>query len=116
MLCAAVATGTELTGDIRQIPARSDARCRPVSPLSAGICQRLMRRQSGEPLCERSRHAGQDRRRPMQYMLMICDNESMILSLAEVPALPRIQAWDADVDARGIRRGGTRLRLGSVAP
>jgi hypothetical protein len=52
----------------------------------------------------------------MQYMLMICDNESMILSLAEVPALPRIQAWDADVDARGIRRGGTRLRPGSVAP
>jgi hypothetical protein len=36
----------------------------------------------------------------MQYMLMICDDESMILSLAEVSALPRIQAWDADVDAR----------------
>lgn len=51
----------------------------------------------------------------MQHMLMICDDESMILSLAEVSALSRIQAWDADVDARGIRRGGTRLRPGSVA-
>ena len=39
----------------------------------------------------------------------------MILSFAEVPALPRIQAWDADVDARGIRRRGTRLRPGSDA-
>ena len=51
----------------------------------------------------------------MKYMLMICDDESMILSLAEVPALPQIQAWDADVDARGIRRGGTRLRPGGDA-
>ena len=46
----------------------------------------------------------------MKYMLMICDDESVILSPAEVHALPQIQAWDAEVDARGIRRGGARLR------
>jgi hypothetical protein len=46
----------------------------------------------------------------MQYMLMICDDESVILSPAQVHALPQIQAWDAEVDGRGIRRGGARLR------
>jgi chloramphenicol 3-O-phosphotransferase len=51
----------------------------------------------------------------MKYMLMICDNESVILSPAEVHALPQIQAWDAEVDARGIRRGGARLRPSSDA-
>ncbi len=30
-------------------------------------------------------------------------------------ALPQIQAWDAEVDARGIRRGGARLRPSSDA-
>jgi hypothetical protein len=34
-------------------------------------------------------------------MLMICDDESVILSPAEVHALPQIQAWVAEVDARG---------------
>ena len=51
----------------------------------------------------------------MQYMLMICDDESVILSPAEVHALPQIQAWDAEVDARGLRRGGARLRPSSDA-
>ena len=51
----------------------------------------------------------------MKYMLMICDDESVILSPAEVHALPQIQAWDADVDGRGIRRGGARLRPSSDA-
>ncbi len=51
----------------------------------------------------------------MKYMLMICDDESVILSPAEVHALPQIQAWDAEVDARGIRRGGARLRPSSDA-
>ena len=51
----------------------------------------------------------------MKYMLMICDDESVILSPAEVHALPQIQAWDAQVDARGIRRGGARLRPSSDA-
>jgi hypothetical protein len=51
----------------------------------------------------------------MKYMLMICDGESVILSPAEVHALPQIQAWDAEVDARGIRRGGARLRPSSDA-
>ena len=74
-----------------------------------------MRRQPGEPLCERSRHDGHDRRRAMKYMLMIRDDESVILSPAEVHALPQIQAWDAELDARGIRRGGARLRPSSDA-
>jgi hypothetical protein len=51
----------------------------------------------------------------MKYMLMICDDESVILSPAEVHALPQIQAWDAEVDTRGIRRGGARLRPSSDA-
>jgi hypothetical protein len=51
----------------------------------------------------------------MKYMLMICDDESVILSPAEEHALPQIQAWDAEVDARGIRRGGARLRPSSDA-
>ena len=29
----------------------------------------------------------------MKYMLMLCDDESVILSSAEVHALPQIQAW-----------------------
>jgi hypothetical protein len=51
----------------------------------------------------------------MKYMLMICDDESVILSPAEVHALPQIQAWDAEVDARRLRRGGARLRPSSDA-
>ena len=37
----------------------------------------------------------------MKYMLMICDDESVIFSPAEVHALPQIRAWDAEVDAPG---------------
>jgi hypothetical protein len=51
----------------------------------------------------------------MKYVLMICDDESVVLSPAEVHALPQIQAWDAEVDARGIRRGGAQLRPSSDA-
>jgi hypothetical protein len=51
----------------------------------------------------------------MKYMLMICDDESVILSPVQVHALPKIQAWDAEVDARGIRRGGARPRPSSDA-
>jgi hypothetical protein len=47
--CAAMAAGTELTKDIRQIPGRSVVPCRPVLSVSAGTCQHLMPRQSGEP-------------------------------------------------------------------
>jgi hypothetical protein len=36
----------------------------------------------------------------MKYILMICNDESVILSPTEVHALPQIQAWDAEVDAR----------------
>jgi hypothetical protein len=39
----------------------------------------------------------------------------VILSPAEVHALPQIQAWDAEVDTRGIRRGCARLRPSSDA-
>ena len=46
----------------------------------------------------------------MKYMLMICDDESRVLTPAEVSALPEIQLWAADIDSRGIRRGGARLR------
>src|SRR5256885_11881284 len=60
-------------------------------------------------------HDGHNRRRSMKYMLMIRDDESVILSPAEVHALPQIQAWDAELDARGIRRGGARLRPSSDA-
>ncbi len=48
-------------------------------------------------------------------MLMICNDESIVLSPAEVGALPQIQAWAADVDARKMRRGGARLRPSSDA-
>jgi hypothetical protein len=51
----------------------------------------------------------------MKYMLMICNDESVILSPTEAHALPQIQAWDAEVSARGIRRGGARLRPSSDA-
>jgi hypothetical protein len=37
----------------------------------------------------------------MKYMLMICDDESVTLSPAEVHALPQIQALDAGVDGPG---------------
>ena len=46
----------------------------------------------------------------MKYMLMICDDESIVLSPEEVHALPQIQAWVAEVDGREMRRGGARLR------
>src|SRR5580704_7201972 len=46
-------------------------------------------------------HDGHNRRRAVKYMLMICDDESVILSPAEVHALPHIQARGAEVDARG---------------
>ena len=48
-------------------------------------------------------------------MLMICDDESLILSPDEVHALPEIQDWAEEVDRRGLRRGGARLRPSSDA-
>jgi hypothetical protein len=53
----------------------------------------------------------------MKYRLMICDDESVILSPAEVHALPQIQAWDAEVDARGIRPpSSSRTSAGTSRP
>lgn len=46
----------------------------------------------------------------MKYMLMICNDESVVLTPEEVHALPGIQAWVAEVDGRDMRRGGARLR------
>ncbi len=51
----------------------------------------------------------------MKYMLMICNDESDVLSPQEVRALPGIQAWAAEVDGRDLRRGGARLRPSSEA-
>jgi hypothetical protein len=48
-------------------------------------------------------------------MLMICDDESVILSPAELHALPQIPGLGAEVDARGIRRSGARLQPSSDA-
>ena len=51
----------------------------------------------------------------MKYMLMICNDESVVLTPDEVHALPQIQAWAAEVDGRDMRRGGARLRPSSEA-
>lgn len=51
----------------------------------------------------------------MKYMLMICNEESVVLTPEEVHALPEIRAWAAEVDGRDMRRGGARLRPSSEA-
>ena len=51
----------------------------------------------------------------MRYMLMICDDESEILTPAEVAAIPGIQAYVEETARRGVRRGGARLRPSSDA-
>jgi hypothetical protein len=51
----------------------------------------------------------------VRYMLMICDDESEVLTPAEVSALPAIQAWVEETAGRGVRRGGARLRPSSDA-
>lgn len=51
----------------------------------------------------------------MKYMLMICNDESEVLSPEEVLALPQIKRWVAEVDGRELRRGGARLRPSSEA-
>jgi hypothetical protein len=51
------------------------------------------------------RHSG-----PMKYVLLICDDESVSPSMAEIAADPAHQAYSAELDRRGARRGGARLR------
>ena len=51
----------------------------------------------------------------MRCMLTIWEDESVILSPAELHALPQIQAWTQKWTPRGIQRGGARLRPSSDA-
>jgi len=51
----------------------------------------------------------------MRYMLMICDDESVQLSPAEIAADPKHRPWIEEMDHRGLRRGGARLRPSSDA-
>ncbi len=51
----------------------------------------------------------------MRYMLMICDDESIQPSPAEIVADPEGQAWFEEMDRRGVLRGGERLRPSSDA-
>jgi hypothetical protein len=46
----------------------------------------------------------------MKYVLLICDDETNSPSNEELAADPVHQAWLADLDRRGGRLGGARLR------
>src|SRR4051794_15695069 len=46
----------------------------------------------------------------MRYVLLICDDESVSPSNDEMEADPVHQAWRADLDERGARLYGARLR------
>ncbi|GAA4337219.1 YciI family protein [Actinomadura sp. NPDC048955] len=46
----------------------------------------------------------------MRYALLICDDESVSPSNEELAADPRHQAWQADLDRRGAKLVGARLR------
>lgn len=46
----------------------------------------------------------------MRYMLMICDDESVQPGPAELAADPEFVRWRLELDCRGTRRGGARLR------
>lgn len=46
----------------------------------------------------------------MKYVLLICDDETSLPSPAEIAADPAHQDYAAEVDRRGARRGGARLR------
>lgn len=48
--------------------------------------------------------------RAMKYVFLICDDETVSPSMAEIEADPAFQAYDAEVDRRGAGRGGARLR------
>ena len=51
---------------------------------------------------------GQDRR--VKYALLICDDESVSPSNEELEADAVHRAWQADLDRRGAKLGGVRLR------
>jgi hypothetical protein len=46
----------------------------------------------------------------MKYVLLICDDEAVSPSNEELGADPVHQAWVADLDRRGAKLGGVRLR------
>ncbi|MFI2228907.1 YciI family protein [Nocardia testacea] len=46
----------------------------------------------------------------MKYVLLICDDETSSPSPAEIAADPAHRAYTAELDRRGARRGGARLR------
>jgi hypothetical protein len=46
----------------------------------------------------------------MRYMLMICTDESVSLSPAEILADPAMSGWLNEHEGRGVLRGGERLR------
>ena len=46
----------------------------------------------------------------MKYMLLICDDETRMPSMAQMEADPVHQAWQADLDRRDAERFGMRLR------
>ena len=51
----------------------------------------------------------------MRYMLMICDDESVQPSPAEMAADPNVWSWVEEMDRRGVLRGGERLQPSSDA-
>ena len=46
----------------------------------------------------------------MKYALLICDDETRSPSNEELAADPVYQAWEADLDRRGVELFGARLR------
>ena len=46
----------------------------------------------------------------MRYMLMICTDETVSLSPAEILADPEMRGWLGEIERRGVARGGERLR------
>jgi hypothetical protein len=46
----------------------------------------------------------------MKYALLICDDESIVVSDEEMDADPVNQAWSADLERRGAEVYGVRLR------
>jgi hypothetical protein len=51
----------------------------------------------------------------MKYVLLICDDESVSPTTAEMDADPAHQAWKADLDRRGVEVFGARLRPTAAA-
>jgi hypothetical protein len=46
----------------------------------------------------------------MRYLLVICDDETEKLSPDEIRVHPPMASWISEMDSRGVRRGGVRLR------